>query len=413
MDGQIQNGLTMTEERVKTNPKSSKKLWISVGAGIALLLLSLVIQNNVGAEIPGWARLFTYGSTYIFLVPIYLLFIRHKKVIISNVVLLLLLVLTVETTCFFLLGMPSAFKKQFPIADLPADHIAKQIGTLPYADSVHHPIKMNGTDTVFDVHITIDNNCKRVTPENDSSKSNFALFFGCSICHGEGLEDNQTLPYYFQKHTSNVNAYNFGISGHGTNNVLARLQYKNISEQIPENKGIGIYVFFWDHIYRAIGTMSRYTEWVHSEPFYTMENGKLVRNGNFKEGRKTISSLYEKLYQTNIVKYFKLDLPLRLNDSHIELVTEMILESKKEYTKKMGNDEFILVIYPAYKAYSDDEMKKFKSFLKKKKIQYIDLSNWITYGPKYTLNGDAHPNAQTNELIAVELERRIRLKQFN
>lgn len=403
----------MSEIQENTSKKSNKSIYFTIAIGIVLFLLSLVIQNNVGEEIPGWARLFSYISIFVILIPTYLLFIRFKQVILSNILLLLLLIITLETACFFLLGMPSAFKKQFPIADLPADHIAKQIGTLPYSDSVHHPIKMNGNDTVFDVHITIDQHCKRVTPENDSLNPNYALFFGCSICHGEGLEDNQTLPYYYQKHASKLNAYNFGISGHGTNNVLARLQYQNIADQIPEKNGIGVYVFFWDHIYRAIGTMSRYTEWVYSEPYYALENGKLIRKGNFKEGRKLISTIFEKLHQTNIVKYFKIDIPLRLNDSHFELISEMILEAKKEYKKKMGNDDFYLVIYPAYKAYSDEEMKTFKSYLKKKKIQYIDLSNWIKYGPKYTLNGDAHPNASTNELIAVELEKRIRLKQFN
>jgi hypothetical protein len=100
------------------------------------------------------------------------------------------------------------------------------------------------------------------------------------------------------------------------------------------------------------------------------------------------------------VKYFEADLPLKLNDSHFDLVTEMILQSKKEYQKQFGNDKFYLVFYPNYIAYTPEEMRIFKSYLNKKKIKFIDLSGTITYSGKYTLDGDSHPNSETNKLMA-------------
>lgn len=400
---------------------SRLKIWLRANRMVCIIFLvgligfaaSMMAADKAEYEIKPMTRLLSYVSCFLIFLAMYIYCVKRKKVILSNLILVWELLVLVEIVCFFLLDMPPAFKKSFELPDLPADHVAKNIGTVSYSDSVYRLTKLNGSDTVYDIHATFDHNNKRFTPDHDSLKKDFALFFGCSIGFGEGLEDNQTLPYYFQQQSPNYNAYNFALSGHGTNNVLARLQYQNISDQVAEKNGKGFYIFFWDHIYRAIGSMSRYTAWMHNEPYYTFEDGKLVRRKMFKDGRKNISRIYELIYQTNIVKYFEMDFPVRLNDKHFDLVTEMMLEAKKRYKQQFGNDDFYVVIYPAYKAYTDEEYSKFKSFLRKKKIDFIDLSDFIEYSPKYTLNGDAHPNAATNELLAKELQNRIDKKKFN
>ncbi|WP_343604979.1 hypothetical protein [Fluviicola sp.] len=386
--------------RFKSFVKANKRTFLVLLAGIISLFCFNVTKNGIGPEIFGWLRLWKYVSLLLLLICFYILFLKGKKVILANLTLVALLVLLLETILFFVLGMPSAFKKDFSVPDLPENHIARQVGMTYYADSVYHDIKVNGTDTVFDVHYSIDHMNKRITPGFDSTKKNYALFFGCSIGFGYGLEDDQTLAYQVQQQGESTNSYNFAISGTGTNHMLAEIQYRDLSKQVTEKDGCGYYIFFWDHIYRAIGTMHRYTEWLHLAPYYKMENGKLIRHKLFKDGRPFISSMYERLYQTNIVKYFEADLPLKLNDSHYDLVTEMVLETKKNYEKQFGNDKFYLVIYPNYVAYTPEQMQIFKSYLKKKKIKFIDLSQKIVYQGKYTLPGDAHPNAEMNELMA-------------
>lgn len=386
--------------RFKSFVKANKRTFLMLLAGIISLFCFNVTKNGIGSEIFGWLRLWKYASLLLLLICFYILFLKGKKVILANLTLVALLVLLLETILFFVLGMPSAFKKDFSVPDLPENHIARQVGMTYYADSVYHDIKVNGTDTVFDVHYSIDHMNKRITPGFDSTKKNYALFFGCSIGFGYGLEDDQTLAYQVQQQGESTNSYNFAISGTGTNHMLAEIQYRDLSKQVAEKDGCGYYIFFWDHIYRAIGTMHRYTEWLHLAPYYKMENGKLIRHKLFKDGRPFISSMYERLYQTNIVKYFEADLPLKLNDSHYDLVTEMVLETKKNYEKQFRNDKFYLVIYPNYVAYTPEQMQIFKSYLKKKKIKFIDLSQKIVYQGKYTLPGDAHPNAEMNELMA-------------
>ena len=388
---------------------------------IIVLILSLIsfyyyndTKKTIGYEVFGWLRLWKYLTFLVILACFYLLFLKGKRVILANLTLVVLLLCILETSLFFVLGMPSAFNKDFSIPNLPENHIARQVGATYYPDSIYHDVKLkDDNDTVFDVHYSIDHMNKRITPDFDSSKTDYALFFGCSIGFGFGLEDNQTLPYQVQQQAAGTNSYNFCISATGTNHMLAQFQYRNLSEQVAEKDGCAYYIFFWDHIYRAIGTMHRYTEWLHLAPYYEMKDKKLVRNKLFKDGRPFVSDCYERLYQTNIVKYFEADLPLKLNDSHFDLVSEMILESKKEYEKQFGNDKFYLVFYPNYVVYSSEEMRIFKSYLTKKKIKFIDLSQTIKYYGKYTLDGDSHPNAETNKLMAKYLLRKKKEQHLN
>ncbi|MGV3611150.1 MAG: hypothetical protein ACO1N0_09390 [Fluviicola sp.] len=383
--------------------KSNKRTFVVLILAFISLFWYSVEKKAVGYEIFGWLRLWKYLTFLTILTCLYLLFLKGKRIILANLILVGLLLVILETTLFFVLGMPSAYQKDFSTRFLP--DIVHQVGAAYEPDSVYRDVKVVGHDTVFDVHYSIDGMNKRITPGFDSSKTDYALFFGCSIGFGFGLEDNQTLPYYLQQQATSTNSYNFCISSTGTNHMLAQFQYRDLSKQVAEKDGCCYYIFFWDHIFRAIGTMHRYTEWLYPAPYYEMKDGKLIRNKSFRDGRPFVSGMYERLYQTNIVKYFEVDLPLKLNDSHFDLVTEMILETKKEYEKQFGNDRFYLVFYPNYGDYSAEEMRIFKSYLAKKKIKFIDLSHTIKYQGKYTLGGDAHPNAGTNKLMAKYLLR--------
>jgi len=319
----------------------------------------------------------------------------------------LFLIVVVEISCFFTAGMPTAYNKEFKMPGLGPEHISSGIGTMPRADSVYHKVLVKDNDTVFDVNYSVDSFHKRITPNHSSAKDKYALFFGCSIVYGTGVEDDETFPYQFQELSENTNSYNFSYEGHGTNHMLARLQYQDLSEQVRENDGEAFYVFFWDHIVRSIGSMDRYCDWLYNAPYYTMQDNRLVRKKMFKDGRRMISKSYELFHQTSIKKQFKVDFPVKLKFEHFDLVTQMILESKKEYAKQFGNDNFSVIFPPVYKEYSDEDFETFKSILEEKEINYYDLSTFIEYKPEYTLGGDPHPNPNTHKMTAEELLQRI------
>ena len=328
---------------------------------------------------------------------------KRKRNILANLFLFGLLVLIAETVCFVLLDSPEKYKKDFGLSSLPEDHVANNIGTVPYSDSIYHSVLIQGNDTVYDVKYAIDEYWKRITPNYDSTKSKHALFFGCSITYGVGLHENETFPYYFQELSGSYNAYNFSYPGYGAHQMLARMQFQDLTEQVKEKDGIAFYIFFDDHINRSIGSMNTYVNWGSGGPYYYMDDNKLIRNKLFKNGRYYTSKMYELLYQTSIVQYFNLDFPLKLTHTHIDLFVEMILASKNEYHSQFGNDDFYVILYPTYQNISTQDYKYFKTALEAKKIKYIDLQKFITYGPEHTLGGDPHPNANTNKILVEEL----------
>ena len=390
--------------------RSNKVLIFILVLGLIFTILGQVLLAPESKVIPPYITLFKLLGLICLSVSLFMTGSTTKKYLISNIALILVLIISFELVCFLLLGLPEKEIKDFSLTDLPPEHVGSQIGSVPYKDSVYVDLKMNGTDTVFNVNYTIDSNHTRVTPGFNEVKDKYALFFGCSIAFGLGLEDNQTLPYHFQNE-SEYNAYNFGYTGYGTNQMLARLQYQNLRPYVKGKDGIAVYVFFWDHIERAIGSMSRYVGWVSNAPYYFLEDGKLKRDRHFKDGRPLTSGLYERLYQSSIVKYFDVGFPIGLNEDHFDLVTEMIKESKTAYEKQFGNDEFYVAIYPSFMEVDPEKYKSFLSHLDSKKIKYIDLTKDFKYSDEHTLGGDPHPNSNTNKELSKQLLEQIEKMQ--
>jgi hypothetical protein len=389
----------------KTVIKTHKKTAILFLIGSILLLLASILRN----QSPTLQHTSTSFIKLLGLISvtfsIFTFGVKAKRPLISNIGLLVFLIFTFELACFFLLGMPEKPLKSFIPEDLPADHIGSQIGTVPPADTSLQDQKIINGEVIYDVHYTFNENHIRVTPDHDSTKQKYALFFGCSIGFGLGLEDNQTLAYQVQQ-ASDYNAYNYAYSGYGTNHMLARLQYQNLRKLTPakETNGVGLYIYFSDHINRSIGTMQRHTDWLHTAPLYEMHDGKLVRNKSFKAGRPIQSKIYETLYQSSIVKYFNLDFPLSIKERHLDLASEMVLESKKEYMRQFGNDQFYVVLYPTYQEEDPENYAKFLTFLKKKGIKYIDLRKNFDYKWSYAIhNLEPHPGAEVNKLLGKRL----------
>ena len=376
---------------------------------VGLILQSIYLFNYFKTD---WAitPIFTYinlTSLLLLSLACFLFSVKNKKYIISNIFLLMFLVLAVETVCFVLLDSPEKYKRDFSLPIFPNNHVGNYIGTVPYSDSVYHSVLIKDNDTVYDVHNTIDHNWKRVTPDFDSTRTKYALFFGCSIAFGEGLEDNQTFAYDFQQQTNKYNSYNFSYPGYGANEMLARMEFQNLTEQVKEKDGIGFYVFFWGHIARSVGSMDTYIGWLSNSPYYYLDDGKVVRNKMFKNGRYWVSKFYELIYQTSIIKYFKLNFPLKFQPKHYELTVEIVQASKQKYTQQFGNDNFYVIIYPSYKFLPEQDCELFKTLLTKKGIKYIDLDSFINYSEEHTLGGDPHPNANTNKMLVEELIKRL------
>ena len=89
------------------------------------------------------------------------------------------------------------------------------LGYKPRPDTTLVGIRTKNGVPIYRITFRTDSNHLRVTPDPNPAANQYALFFGCSMTFGEGVESTETLPYYFGKTDSAYHAYNLAFSGYG------------------------------------------------------------------------------------------------------------------------------------------------------------------------------------------------------
>ena len=121
-----------------------------------------------------------------------------------------------------------------------------------------HKQLSNSFKTIYDVTYTIDLHGNRLTPSSsDFSKASTgkrALFVGGSFTFGEGLDNNETLPYYFQE-KSGIKSINAGMGGYGAHQALKIIEDEKIFSERSGGENVDFYIYriIPNHINRAAG----------------------------------------------------------------------------------------------------------------------------------------------------------------
>lgn len=253
--------------------------------------------------------------------------------------------------------------------------------------------------TIYDTIYSIDQFSRRITPIGSRENvKKFLLFFGGSFTFGEGLRDNETIPFFIGESAKNYMTYNYGFQGHSPAEMLIKLQTKVLPEEIPEKDGILIYTYIDSHILRVIGSMRVAGTWGRNRPyFYLADNGNLRRNGDFATGRPRLTAVYQFLIQSKILQLINLDIPLWITDKHLHLCARVIEEAAQLYHKQFPSSNSYVLIYPG-SIYGN----RLKRFLINKEIGFLDYTNLFDHrDPEYVLAPeDIHPNANATQAIA-------------
>jgi hypothetical protein len=98
------------------------------------------------------------------------------------------------------------------------------------------------------------------------------VFLGCSITFGEGLADEETLPYQYGKLTD-ISTVNHACNGLGIHQVyqLFRLKYA----RRDNHNRVFVYSFSSDHLLRAHGLYS----WNVAGPYFVLSGDTLISKG--------------------------------------------------------------------------------------------------------------------------------------
>jgi hypothetical protein len=149
-----------------------------------------------------------------------------------------------------------------------------------------HKLATDGekTVTVYNVVYNINKHGNRLNPFPVSIKadSNSILFLGDSLTFGEGLQDDQTLSYYYSELSGN-HTINAGMHGYGTHQALKIVSDPSILKERSEGKKIStvIYTPILNHINRSAG----YSPWDSHGPCYEIseQDNRLYYKGSFRD----------------------------------------------------------------------------------------------------------------------------------
>ena len=283
----------------------------------------------------------------------------------------------------------------------------ENLGYKPKPDTSHTGVRTVGGKIIYSIKYNTDANSLRITPiDSTKPRSKYAQFYGCSMTFGEGVQSNETLPYYFGKFDDTYKPYNFAYSGYGPHQMLARLEIGSPKKIVKESDGIAFYIYINDHVNRAIGTMTNFGYNGGNAPYFHKVGKELKHDGLFRDARKIRSWFYEAMLKSNILKLFKIGYPFRISETDYELTAEIMAQSSREYKKQFGNDNFYVIIYP-----TTVDSSLIISLLKQKGVKVLDYSKLFNpTDKKYAIPYDEHPTALANEILIKELVKDINLK---
>lgn len=201
-----------------------------------------------------------------------------------SVIVTLSLVASAEGLCAFLVRDHFSFTEEWT-PDAPFTVDDGLLGYKPKPNASVRVVMKHKNRPLYDVVYAFDDHSRRVTPGAPSRGDLLLLFFGDSVTFGEGVNDDETLPFYVSQAAPSVAVYNYGFKGYGPQQMLARLEEGALPQEVEGERAVAIYTFIDDHVSRAIGSMVPYIGWAANAPYYVLEGDRLVRKGSFNTGR--------------------------------------------------------------------------------------------------------------------------------
>jgi hypothetical protein len=268
--------------------------------------------------------------------------------------------------------------------------------------------------TVYDVTYTTDASGFRVTPGIEPARleSGAYLFFGGSFTFGEGLNDDETLPYFFAKELGFRHpVINTGFSGYGPHQMLRMLELGMVEDLVNEDVRAAIYVGLPTHADRVVGN----AWWDPVGPKYELDSTNNVRySGRFTNIPEQLVPAYYRLLQvielgqrSRIVSRTMqlLSQCRQIMTSELALLYASIVAKAAKMVEASGAKFYVL--------FWDDDSELSRLILEqfaKKNISIIRVSNFMTLAERasYSIPMDGHPTVTANRLLAKGLWEQVR-----
>jgi hypothetical protein len=212
------------------------------------------------------------------------------RVVSVNACLVLLLFGAIEAAFGMLLTRRNRSFPEYPPQYFQPDN---ELGGAPQKGAAH-VTKRAGSTVVYDVTYTIGANGLRVSPpDRGKDATACALFFGDSFMFGEGLADDQTIPWRVGALTNgDARTFNFGFHGFGAQQMLAALESDRVAKSVDCRPTHIIYEAIPDHVARAAG----YYSFMRHGPRYELVSNatrpdSVLFRGHFDDAENNRSAL--------------------------------------------------------------------------------------------------------------------------
>lgn len=260
---------------------------------------------------------------------------------------------------------------------------------------------------------------RRDSAAEKKNASHNILFYGCSFTFGEGVNEENTVPYLVSQ-LIDVRGYNFGIMGSGPSDHLRNLELhgNSLLAGIADSPTTVVYTFLDDHMRRVVRSSHYLTMYpVHDHIYFY----KLNENGELSgmEGRDAsfldfywFRSWFGK---SAFAKVTGQELPW-LNDYHYRMFAK-ILSKQRDLTKKKVSQlrDFIVAVFPGQSFF----VNILRPYLEAEGFKVIDYS-YVGPGTLNTYDHfptDGHPSADLYRLyswlLAGDLHKMTGVKMIN
>jgi len=276
------------------------------------------------------------------------------------------------------------------------------LGYSPKKDIQVRAKKSYRDEALYDVQYTIDSNGLRIGPNNSKDGIMSVLFFGGSITFGEGVNDQEAMPYRFEeKSNGRFKAFNFGFHGYGPHQMLAILENEMEKPIVKDNPPqYAIYQAIPSHVIRCRGRAF----WDKSGPNYVLdEQGEAVYGGPFHNF--IISNFIQVMARSIMIRrWLSAYKDKEISDMDIDLFGSIVKKSENIFMNRYGG-KFYVLLWPG----NTKLFKRILSKLKRKQISIIKiedvLSDYKIKKEKYRIRLPYayHPNKLAHETIAENL----------
>jgi hypothetical protein len=280
------------------------------------------------------------------------------------------------------------------------------LGYAPGKGRAFTSIKFLGEKELYNVTYTIDTNGLRVVPRyNNKENRECVLFFGGSFTFGEGLNDNETMPYIVGIKTyGKYKIYNFGFHGYGPHQMLSAIEHDMVDNIVECKPKYAIYQALVTHVDRSSGL----SFWDRHGPRYILHaDGSVKYSGHFDDDKieSGIKMKVRNQMKKSLIYKKYIDRKEPVSRANIDLYVEIIDKSKQLLEEHYPGLKFHVILWDDKPKRNKRNRKLIMSLLKEKLVPLHTIEQILDYSENKSMYKlippyDNHPNALANELIA-------------